>query len=86
MTRRITLTLGTSETERRKKALQALATVTGTIGRNGEPSISELISRLADAAEYDIHRAAAFWNDIYLLRCEALAVNAEQETMDTLHK
>ena len=42
-----------------RQHLTALATATGAIGPRGEPGISELFGRIADAAEYDLAQTAA---------------------------
>lgn len=52
------ITLGT-DTDRREAALRCLAENAGAIGRNGGPSLSELITRLADAAAVDPAGVAA---------------------------
>lgn len=70
--RKIYISLGTHEAHYRRPALEKLATALGY------GSVSELLQVLADAADYDLQQAANFWNDIHLLRCEALAVNGER--------
>lgn len=46
------ITLGEKDKERRKSALLFLAEQVGAIGRNKEPSISYLMSLIADGAEF----------------------------------
>lgn len=58
MTGRTNITLGENDKERRKTALLLLAEAVGAIGRSGEPSISELMCRLADAAEVQMEETA----------------------------
>lgn len=48
-------------------ALRTLATEVNAVGRNGVPSVSELISRIADAADYDLLRTAEFINEIQII-------------------
>lgn len=76
--RSLTLTLGTHETARRKAALESLCQSIGAIGRNGVPSISEMLSRIADAADHDLNRTAALMSQI-------LAVAAQSEADKTAH-
>jgi hypothetical protein len=63
-----------------KPALLQLAADTESIGRNLEPSISELLKRVGEAADYSPARAAAALAEIMLLRAESLAVSAEERT------
>lgn len=78
MTRRLIITLGTHATPRRKAALERLAARAGAIGRNGKASISELISRLADAADYDLERTAGLAGEIMIIAAEAHVLAAEE--------
>jgi hypothetical protein len=66
----ISLTLGMHDTARRKAALEQLATSVNAIGRNGAPSISELLSRIADAAEHDLNRTTELVNEVLAIAAE----------------
>lgn len=63
-TNRLTLDVGVHDAERRKTALQALAIELQVYGRNLVPSISELVSRLADAYEAEPEATVKLMQDI----------------------
>lgn len=62
----------------RRAALRELATSVQAIGRNGVPSISELVVRLADAFEYEPERTADLVNEIFIVAAESHVVAAEE--------
>lgn len=81
------ITLGTHEEKRRAAVLRELANATDSIGRNGTPSVSELMSRLADVAGSQPSATAARMNDIFAMpggQPHKLVTPVEQLVVDLL--
>lgn len=74
---KLNLYLGT-ESEERKAALLQLAAMVTAIGRKGEPSISEMILKIADAVRYEPQRAAELMQELMNLAGESYAIEAEE--------
>lgn len=68
--------------EIRLAALNLLATEVNAIGRNGAPSVSELISRIADAADYDLARTGYLISEILVIAAESHVLAAEEAQLD----
>ena len=62
--KKLTLSIGAKDTEAKKVALLNLAKEVHAIGRNGEPSISELIAWLADCAAVDLYATVDAWDTL----------------------
>lgn len=73
----LNVSLGANAAERRA-ALERLATAVRAYGRNGVPSISEMLGRIADAAGHDPQRATYLMNEIMILAAEGYVLAAEE--------
>lgn len=62
--KKLTLTIGVKDTERRKAALLKLAEAVHAIGKTKAASISELVIRLADSADYDLEKTVEVWEKL----------------------
>ena len=72
----IKLSLGAAAHTRRR-VLIALAAAIQATGRNGVPSVSEMLSRIADAAEHDMERTAYLISEVLIIAAEAGVLAAE---------
>ena len=85
MTRRpdqIKLSLGAAADSRRR-ALIDLAVAIQVTGRNGVPSVSEMLGRIADAAEHDMERTAYLISEVLIIAAEAGVLAAEGMQKET---
>ena len=73
----IKLSLGAAADSRRR-ALIDLAVAIQATGRNGVPSVSEMLSRIADAAEYNLERTAYLISETMIVAAEAGVLAAEE--------
>lgn len=81
MTRRLSVSLGVNDRDRRKEALEVLAEQVEAYGRNGVPSISEMVCRVADAADFDMEQAAQIMRELMHLAGTAHVHVVEGEEM-----
>ncbi len=65
-----------------RDALRGLVTATVAIGRNGVPSVSELVRRLGVAYEYAPERTVAAILDVFQIAAEAAALTGEVMPID----
>lgn len=72
------LHLGASA-EGRKKTLEQMAADANAIGYRRRPSISELIGRIADAADFDYDQAMSHVNGLMNLAAQSYVVSSEEE-------
>lgn len=73
----IKLSLGAAA-DTRRRALTDLAVAIQATGRNGVPSVSEMLSRIADAAEHDMERTAYLISEVVQIAAEAGVLAAEE--------
>ena len=73
----IKLSLGAAAHTRRR-VLIALAAAIQATGRNGVPSVSEMLSRIADAAEHDMERTAYLISEVMIVAAEAGVLAVEE--------
>ena len=73
----IKLSLGAAADSRRR-ALIDLAVAIQATGRNGVPSVSEMLSRIADAAEHDMERTAYLISEVMIVAAEAGVLAVEE--------
>ena len=75
---RLNLALGLNDHERRKHALNRFVSDRLITGRNLEPSLSELVCRIADALDFDYPQAAMYLDDLMTLAGTAHVVETEE--------
>lgn len=74
---KLNLYLG-NESEERKAALLHLAAMVCAVGHKGQPSISEMILKIADAVRYEPQRAAELTQELMNLAGEGYVIEAEE--------